>query len=90
MSAPLTQEEIAAIATVRDAVSPGLMAATSTIITPFVTDPTVSAAALMLGVAQSCVDGLATSLGMLDPATRDPIIDAIPQQLRTIIERDGQ
>lgn len=88
MSAPLSQEEITAVATVRDAVSIAVMETTSAIITPFVHDPAVSAAALMLGIAQSHVDGLASALGTLDPATRDPLIDAVPEQLRTIIERD--
>lgn len=90
MAASLSSQDVAAIAAVRDAVSIGVMTATSTIITPFAHDPAVSPFAMMLGIAQAHVDGLASALGTLDPATRDPLIASVPQQLHAIIERDAK
>lgn len=87
MNARLSTQDIQSINTVRESVSIAVMQATADVITPFAHDPAVSPFAMMMGIAQAHVDGLASALGTLDPATRDPLIASVPQQLHTIIER---
>lgn len=87
MTHPLTQQDVDSIATVSQAMSSGFILAGSTIMVPFANDPRVSPLGMLLGVAQAHIDGLASALATLEPATRDRLIASIPQQLHAIIER---
>ena len=90
MKPALTDQDIATIATVSQAMSLGFIRAGGEILTPFANDPAISPLGLLLGVAQSHLDGLASSLATLEPATRDHIIASVPAQLHRIIGRAGQ
>lgn len=87
MTMHLTQQDVESITTVNQAMSAGFIMAGATILKPLCDDPRISPLGLMLGVVQSHVDGLASALSSLEPDTRDQLIDAVPQQLRTIIAR---
>ncbi|WP_261934633.1 hypothetical protein [Sphingomonas bisphenolicum] len=85
----LTDQDIEAIAIVSQAMSSGFILAGATIMAPFASDPKISPLGMLLGVAQSHIDGLASALATLEPTTRDNLIASVPAQLKAIIERAG-
>lgn len=90
MPPPLTPEEQATVTKVREAISPVMIGAINRAAAPMFDDRSISMFTLMLGIVQVYIDGLASALATLEPATRDPLIASMPQQLNTIIERDAK
>ncbi|MEO7467382.1 MAG: hypothetical protein ABIV36_10235 [Sphingobium limneticum] len=87
MTGALTKQDIASIASVSQAMSAGFILAGSSIIGRFANDPEISDLGMLLGLAQSHIDGLASALATLEPTTQANIIASVPAQLHAIIER---
>lgn len=87
MTMHLTQQDVESITTVSGAMSAGFIVAGTAVLKTLCDDPRISPLGLLLGIVQSHIDCLGSTLASLEPDTRDQLIDGVPQQLRTIIAR---
>jgi len=83
----LSHQDIAAVGRVTEALIMGFAAAGNAILQPIAEDPDISPQAMLLGIAQAHINGLASILGQLDDPTRDTLITGVPAQLHHIIAR---
>ena len=81
----LTEQDKASIAYVSDALVTGFATAGNVVLLPFSTNPAVSPIAMLLGLVQAHLNGLAAALAQLDDPTRDRLLAGVPAQLITII-----
>ena len=87
IGAALTRQDIAAVGKVSESLGLGFIAAANTILQPIADDLDISPQAMLLGIAQAHINGLATILNQLDDKTRDLLIVGVPAQLHAIIAR---
>ncbi|WP_030540581.1 hypothetical protein [Sphingobium sp. DC-2] len=82
----LTEQDKASIAYVSDTLGMAFISAGNAALTPICSNPSVSPIALLLGLVQAHVNGLASALGQLNEPTRDRLIAGVPAQLATLMQ----
>ena len=87
MTPPFTDQDKAAVAYVADSLAARFKSAGDAFLLPVANDVKVSPVAMLFGLIQAHVTGLAHVLGQLDDPTRDRLIAGVPAQLSTILRR---
>lgn len=82
------QQDMDTIKAVSVRMSQGFEVAGMDILRELTGDPRLTPFGVMIGIVQSHIDGIAGTLVLLEPETREELIDSVPHQLRAIIARE--